>query len=156
MNLSEHFEQLRTFDVWANRAFVDALGKLEDPPARCLEWLAHIIAAEHVWLSRLRGEPAPLPVWPKLTLTDCAAHVATLGQGWSRYFAEHLPQDLESAVSYKNSKGEGWNSKVRDILTHVFMHSTHHRGQIASEMRAAGYAPPYTDFIHATRQGLID
>jgi len=36
------------------------------------------------------------------------------------------------------------------------MHSTYHRGQIASAVREAGGAPAYTDYIHAVRQGLIE
>jgi len=35
------------------------------------------------------------------------------------------------------------------------MHSAYHRGQIATAMRAAGYAPAYTDFIHCIRQGFV-
>lgn len=63
---------------------------------------------------------------------------------------------LSQAVSYKNSKGELWTSTVQDVLTHVLMHSAYHRGQIASQMRANGQTPAYTDFIHAVRQGLIE
>jgi uncharacterized damage-inducible protein DinB len=62
---------------------------------------------------------------------------------------------MDETIAYKNSKGEPWTSRVQDILTHVFFHSAYHRGQIASEMRRAGYAPAYTDFIHGVRQGLI-
>jgi uncharacterized damage-inducible protein DinB len=35
------------------------------------------------------------------------------------------------------------------------MHSAYHRGQIASQMRASGKTPAYTDFIHGVRQGLV-
>jgi uncharacterized damage-inducible protein DinB len=45
---------------------------------------------------------------------------------------------------------------VQDVLTHVVLHSAYHRGQIASQMRAGGEQPAYTDFIHAARQGLIE
>jgi uncharacterized damage-inducible protein DinB len=38
----------------------------------------------------------------------------------------------------------------------VIMHSAYHRGQIASDMRAAGFTPAYTDFIHAIRQGFVE
>ena len=51
---------------------------------------------------------------------------------------------------------EAYDSLVRDILTHVFMHSAYHRGQIASDMRQAGFVPAYTDFIHGVRQGLVE
>lgn len=40
-------------------------------------------------------------------------------------------------------------------LTHVAMHSAYHRGQIAGELREPGNTPPYTDFIHPVRQGLV-
>jgi uncharacterized damage-inducible protein DinB len=45
---------------------------------------------------------------------------------------------------------------VEDILTHVLLHSAYHRGQIASQTRAAGGTPAYTDFIHAVRQGFVE
>jgi DinB family len=38
---------------------------------------------------------------------------------------------------------------------HVVMHGTYHRGQIAAEVRAAGGAPEYTDFIHAVRAAAV-
>ena len=59
------------------------------------------------------------------------------------------------SVAYRNSKGEPWTSTVGDILTHVVTHSAYHRGQVASELRAAGFEPAYTDFIHAVRQGFL-
>ncbi len=31
-----------------------------------------------------------------------------------------------------------------------------HRGQVASDVRASGGVPAYTDYIHALRQGLIE
>jgi len=54
-----------------------------------------------------------------------------------------------------NSKGETWSSQVNDVLLHVITHSAYHRGQIASDMRAAGLTPAYTDFIHAIRQEIV-
>jgi uncharacterized damage-inducible protein DinB len=62
---------------------------------------------------------------------------------------------ISRRVAYTNSKGEEWTSGVEDILTHVTIHSAYHRGQIASDLRAAGHTPAYTDFIHAVRQGFV-
>jgi uncharacterized damage-inducible protein DinB len=45
---------------------------------------------------------------------------------------------------------------VEEILTHLVIHSAYHRGQIASDLRAAGQEPAYTDYIHAVRQGLLE
>jgi uncharacterized damage-inducible protein DinB len=38
---------------------------------------------------------------------------------------------------------------------HVLLHSAHHRGQIAFELRASGQEPAYTDFIHAALEFFI-
>ena len=63
---------------------------------------------------------------------------------------------LRDGVAYRNSKGEFWTSTVGDILTHVVLHASYHRGQIAAAVRQAGGEPAYTDFIHAVRLGLIE
>ena len=63
---------------------------------------------------------------------------------------------LSHPVSYRNSKGENWTNRKDDILLHVIMHSAYHRGQIATDMRAAGFTPASTDFIHGVRQGLVE
>lgn len=75
---------------------------------------------------------------------------------WRDYLGKLSSAGLSETVPYKNSKGEPWSSTVQDILTHVILHSAYHRGQIASQMRAGGDQPAYTDFIHAARQGLIE
>lgn len=53
------------------------------------------------------------------------------------------------------AKGDSFSSTIEDILQHVITHSAYHRGQIAADLRTSGSTPAYTDFIHATRNGLI-
>ena len=101
-------------------------------------------------------QPQSLSVWPECDLDQCEAQVAELVQLWREYFGQLSSSVLSKKITYKNSKGESWSSTVQDVLTHVLLHSAYHRGQIASLMRAGGYAPAYTDFIHAVRQGLIE
>ena len=65
------------------------------------------------------------------------------------------PADLVRTIAYVNSKGQRWDSPIEDVLVHVLMHGAYHRGQIASALREAGVTPPYTDYIHAARTGLL-
>ena len=155
MDLAHYFRQLLNYDAWANRKVIESFREVTNPPKRSIRLLAHVIAAEHVWLSRLRGKQQPFPVWPEFTLEQCTEQVDEVAGLWWSYF-DGLPVVLTESVTYKNSKGESWTSTVCDILTHVFMHSTYHRGQIATNMREHGYTPAYTDFIHAVRQGLLE
>jgi uncharacterized damage-inducible protein DinB len=155
MDLLEHYVQLASYDNWANLEVASSLRAIGTPPPRSQKWMAHILAAEHVWLARLLQRQPRYPVWPDLSLGQCEDEARQLLSAWNDYLANGAAESLEGTITYKNSKGESWNSRVRDVLTHVFMHSAYHRGQIASDMRQAGHVPAYTDFIHGVRQGLV-
>lgn len=152
--MSRQLGRLLRYDIWANGATLDSL-RQGPPPARSLKWMGHIVGAEYLWLARLRQAPPPLPVWPELRVEECAARLGELSGMWHEYLADAGSDRFTERVTYTNSKGEEWTSAVEDILTHVTLHSAYHRGQIASDVRAAGQIPAYTDFIHAVRQGFI-
>lgn len=152
------FRRMIEHDRWANAEVLAALRR-GPAPEKARGWMAHIVAAERLWLARIRQEPPPLPVWPDFDLEACAAELVELTElqdDWMRCL-ETLDEDaLDDSVGYRNSKGEFWTSSIGDILAHMLLHAAYHRGQIASAIRAAGGAPPYTDFIHAVRAGLIE
>ena len=156
MDLVDYFRRQFAYNEWADREALAAIRKHAGASARPLQLMAHILSAERLWLERLMQQPQSLSVWPEFNLEQGEAQAADLGRMWRDYLDDMLPADLSRTISYKNSKGEAWSSAVLDVLTHVLTHSAYHRGQIASHMRASGQTPPYTDFIHAVRQGLIE
>jgi uncharacterized damage-inducible protein DinB len=117
--------------------------------------MAHIFAAERVWLERLKQQPQSVPVWPEFDLSRCQQESGELSRLWEEYLELTTAGDVSQSISYKNSKGESWTSSVVDVLTHVVTHSAYHRGQIASHMRETGQTPAYTDYIHGIRQGFV-
>jgi uncharacterized damage-inducible protein DinB len=156
MELLEYLRRQFAYDEWANREVLAGLMASPHPPARPRQLLAHILSAEQLWLERIRKQPQSLAVWPDFTLEQCQAQIADLSRLWHEFLGQLSAAGLAEKIVYKNSKGEPWTSSVEDILTHVVLHSAYHRGQIASQVRAAGEQPAYTDFIHAVRQGLIE
>jgi uncharacterized damage-inducible protein DinB len=156
MGLLEHLRRQFAHDAWANRAVLAELKTRTRPAVRELQLLAHILSAERLWLERIQNQPQSLPVWPAFSLDQCEAQTSELAQLWREYLGQISVSTLSEGVGYKNSKGEPWTSTVEDILTHVVLHSAYHRGQIASQARAGGSQPAYTDFIHAARQRLIE
>ncbi len=156
--------RLFAYDRWANRETLASLRAAGVPPAppaspgppeRARQLMAHVIAAELLWHARLNRVPAPLPVWPDLTLEQCEGRLAELEQLWPLYLAQAVPARLGEKVQYTNTKGEAFTSTVDDVLTHLIVHGGYHRGQIAAALRAAGHQPAYTDFIHAARTGRL-
>ncbi len=147
-------ERLLHYDRWANRETLKSLGQAIPPP-RSLKWMGHIIGADFLWLARMESQTSELPVWPDLSLKECGKRLEKVSQ-LLEDVAKSGPKRLSQPISYTNSKGEPWTSTVEEILTHVVIHSAYHRGQIASDVRAAGHTPAYTDYIHAVRQGLLE
>ena len=155
MNI-ESFRRLFAYDAWGNMATLDSIRLATlAPSSRARGVVAHLVGAGRIWLDRLEGRPKSSEVWPTLTLDQCEAGFRELSASWGRVIAGLKPGDLERTVSYVNSRGETWESTIGDILTHVALHGTYHRGQIALLVRESGGAPAYTDFIEATRRGAV-
>ena len=155
MDIVDYLHRLFAYDDWANREVLSSLRTAPNPPPQSLKLTAHILSAEGLWLARLKQQKPALSVWPELALAQCKAEADVLGASWRSYLEECREAGLSHQIRYVNSKGETWSSQVDDVLLHVITHSAYHRGQIASDMRAAGLTPAYTDFIHAIRQDLV-
>ena len=155
MNLADHFRRQFAYNEWANREVLAAIRASAGGRERSIELMAHIIAAERLWLERVKQQAQSTPVWPQADLEQCEAAAAEVAGLWREHLDLITAGDVHLSVSYKNSKGEAWTSTIEDILSHVVLHSAYHRGQIASHMRASGQTPAHTDFIHAARQGLV-
>jgi uncharacterized damage-inducible protein DinB len=155
VNLADYLRRQFAYDEWANREVLAAIRATGSGNDRSLQLMSHILAAELLWLERLKQIPQSIPVWPKPDLEQCEAQAAQLGGQWLEFLDLITAGDVSQSISYKNSKGEVWTNDIVDILTHVVMHSVYHRGQIATHMRASGQTPAYTDFIHGVRQGLF-
>jgi uncharacterized damage-inducible protein DinB len=156
MEMLKHLKRLFAYDGWANRETISSLRAVAAPPPQAVKLMAHVLAAERLWLERLKGERQSVAVWPELSLDECESHRSELEPLWGEYLDGLSSEGLSEIASYTNTKGEQWSSRVEDVLTHVVMHSAYHRGQIASHLRAAGHTPAYTDYIHAARQGLVE
>jgi uncharacterized damage-inducible protein DinB len=149
MQTLAHFQQLLKFDRWANRAILASLENSPQPAEKAVRAFAHLLLTEKVWLQRILGgvDNTGFDFWSGDDLNTCAALIAENEQSFGDFFAALAEDKLDTAAAYKNSRGEQYTNTIREVLTHVFFHSGHHRGQILSHIRAAGQEPPYVDFI---------
>lgn len=148
----DHFHRLIDHLEWADAR---ALGALEGAPpdavARSGELYAHLLGAEHVWLSRLEQRPPSVAVWPALSLGDARSLAAENVAGYRALLARLSAADLARDVPYTNSAGQSFRSTVADILLQVALHGSYHRGQVALLLRASGAEPAPTDYITFAR-----
>ena len=154
MDLPGQLQRQFAHDAWANEQTLASLRGIT-PPERSLQFMSHIVAAEWLWLGRLKQWKQAFPAWPEWTREQCEAEAGKLPPLWQDLIRGMRPAGLDQTATYLNSKGEEWTSEVGDVLTHVLLHSAYHRGQIAADLRATGHTPAYTDYIHAVRQGFV-
>ncbi|HET9774987.1 MAG TPA: DinB family protein [Gemmatimonadaceae bacterium] len=150
--LRRHFMALFNHVEWADRLVLGSLREAGTPPPKALEVYAHILGAEHVWLSRINGVAPRFAVWPTLSIDDAERLAAANVEGYAMILSTLTAETLDAPITYRNSAGAQFTSSLDDILTHVALHGSYHRGQIAASLRAAGQAPNPTDYI-AFRRG---
>src|SRR2546427_187554 len=107
--------RLFRYDHWANREAVRSL-RTGQASARSLKVIAHIGAAERLWMNRLLAQPQTLAVWPELTLEQSEALVEEMGRAWSGYLEALVEDGLTVRIAYTNTKGERWGNSVEDVL----------------------------------------
>ncbi|MGH7131648.1 MAG: DinB family protein [Phycisphaerales bacterium] len=129
---------------------VDRQGEAAATKARGI--LAHVQSARHVWLSRLGFiAPRSWEMFPDWTTAQTLTDAARLDADWSRYLATLQETELDRRIEYRTLDGTAVSSTVAEILTHVFNHSTYHRGQVTLLVSQCGGQRAVTDFIAFSR-----
>lgn len=151
---AEDFETLFQYNRWANGRVLDTMRAAEDVPERALELYSHLLRAQDHWYGRVEDtEHATLDFWTTESLSACAERLTASTQRWQSVLRERATGNLDQMIAYTNSKGTAYETSLRDILTHVVNHGTHHRAQIALVLRNAEIPPPSTDYIYFVREG---
>lgn len=140
----EALEQLYQYTVWANNTILAVLEKYgEQTPASALRLMSHLVNAQTVWLTRIRGQSPAVGIWEEHDLATCRSMNAEALQG----FGEILGKPVQENISYKNSTGMAFENTILDIWLQMLTHGGYHRGQIAMQMRQHGLEPVNTDYI---------
>jgi uncharacterized damage-inducible protein DinB len=149
--VNEYLARLFEHLAWADAQALAAVRKASGASELAHSELAHVVGVEHVWLARLEGRPAKVAVWPTLSVEECAALARETQAGFGAFLDRQDEESLERTVHYRNSAGREFDSKVSDILLHVALHGTYHRGKIAAALRASSSEPAATDYIAFVR-----
>jgi uncharacterized damage-inducible protein DinB len=122
--------------------------------ARVADTLYHLHSVHWAYLQVWRGEPLQIP--ERGTIGDLAALLAWARPYYPglRAFAETLddaalsrPVELPWAGELVKRFGSVGPVTRGETILQVVMHSTYHRGQIATRIRELGGEPQITDFI---------
>ena len=148
------------YNAWQNRSLYAAAAGLADAERRRDRgafWrsihgtLGHVLWGDRMWMSRWSdmprpaggaGEPAALiEDWDALARQRMATDLAI--EQWAGALT---PADLEGDLRWFSGVLQREFARPRWLLvTHMFNHQTHHRGQVHAMLTAAGAKPEDTD-----------
>lgn len=162
IGIAEHFHWFQEYDLWATDRTLVSIDSIPEarrssPQAvRAIQIMAHVQIARHVWHSRVTGAAYDMPKdwFPSWTTERIRAEAKRLDGAWSGVVASLATDGGEREVRYSSSEGRRFVSTLHEILTHVFNHSTYHRGQVARLVVEAGGTRADTDAILMTRREL--
>jgi uncharacterized damage-inducible protein DinB len=145
------------YSAWASNRMLEAAGKLTEEELnrdfktsdKCVvSTLAHAFAADRIWLQRIHGNVQNTFIDDRdRQLGTLRIEWPALQQRWKDWAAPLSDQDVVKKISYKDLKGNPYESPLWQILLHVVNHATHHRGQVSGFLRAMGHTPPPLDLI---------
>ena len=160
-------QTLAHYNLWQNQSLYGAADGLGDEARKAnrgaffgsiQRTLDHLLWADQIWLSRFTGAPQPAaasvvewsagetPDWSDLKRARIAfdaiiqAWADNLDAGW-------LVGDLSW---FSGAVGREVTRPRWQLVTHLFNHQTHHRGQVHAMLTAAGAKPAATDLPFMT------
>src|SRR5216684_4874574 len=155
-----YVELMARYNEWQNANLYGAADQLADAERRCERGaffgsihatLDHLLWGDQIWMSRFAGTPKPEggikgsvsrhPDWQELKRERAAFDRLIIE--WASSLDPHwLAGDLAyfSGAAGREIKKPKWL-----LLTHMFNHQTHHRGQVHCLLTQSGAKPGDTD-----------
>ena len=144
--MKKYFLKLYRYNAWATQRVISTLVRQQVSDEKIMSLLGHVVAAQFLWLHRIKALPAPdVKLWGTYKLDQ----LTTMADQASKQWLEFVEQtdDFDRQLTYRNYVNEPYTNNVENIMIHLVNHSSYHRAQIAMLLRQKGYEPINTDFI---------
>lgn len=171
MSLKQQFALMADYNAWMNVELYTLAAELDDATRRrdlgaffgsIESTLNHILVADIMWLRRFAAHPAnytslssladfPQPESLGGSLFDDFSLLQQSRKNMDallvRFIDETDEQDFAVPLHYRNSKGMPFTKPFGPLLTHLFNHQTHHRGQATTLFNQLGVDVGVTDLL---------
>lgn len=142
--MKAYFKTLFDHEYWANLKVLESLITADELSKKVIEIFSHTIAAQRIWLDRINGINTELKVWEVFEIKIMFELLEINNSDINKIIDK---QDLEQLIAYQNSKGEYFTSTISQILTHLALHASYHRGQVILLIKSRVSTLPATDYI---------
>ena len=144
--MKKYFLKLYQYNAWSNKRVLTCIKRQTVGDEKILTIMGHIVAAQFLWLHRIKGLPPPdVKLWGSYTLDQLLGMAEEAGQKWIDFVES--TENFDRELTYRNYLNEPYTNNVEMIMIHLVNHSSYHRAQIAMLLRQKGFEPINTDFI---------
>ena len=162
--MHDHFATLARYNRWANRRLYAAVAALPDAEYRKARraffgslhgTLNHLLVADRIWLGRIAGVDAGIAALDTILYDGLDALRAAREREDERIIGvvdDLAAASLESPLYYRTTAEAPRATPLRWVLSHLFNHQTHHRGQVHDMLGQTEVAPPPLDLIFFLRE----
>ena len=155
------YSQLVRYKAWADRGLYDLvglnLGRLNAEDATIiLRLLDHIHVVDKVFQHHLQGLPHDFkaPRSERLPALELLASGAREVDDWYASYVDELPErDFDQPIDFVFTSGSPARMRRGEIILHVCLHGTYHRGNVGVLLHKVGVTPTHdrmTDFLEAS------
>jgi uncharacterized damage-inducible protein DinB len=152
-----YYQLMAQYNHWMNRKVFAVCEEIPDTDRRkdlgaffgsIHDTLDHIYYGDKAWMNRFAGKPAGVDIGDRLnpTFEGLAAAREQMDRDiveWSSHLeSSWLAKDFEY---FSNVDGKTRILPTWVLVTHMFNHQTHHRGQVTTLIKQLGYEPGITD-----------
>jgi len=173
MNLQSHFILMSKYNLRMNNQVYNFIRELNDVELNrdrgayfqsIMGTLNHILVGDLIWLTRFSTHSEryvsllALSMFPKpsglnsivfsslSSLIEAREKIDLLLCNWLEN--ETNENDFNELLSYSNSKGVESERDFGELLSHLFNHQTHHRGQLSTLLHQIKIDVGVTDFLY--------
>ena len=171
MSALNQFKLLARYNALMNQRILAAADKLspeqlmDDRGAyfkSVLGTLNHILVGDIIWLQRFASHPASRQPLAQIirrdspnslntilcdTLDSLRVERDTLDAMIINWIASLMDDDIGAYLSYQNMAGAKKNKPLASLIFHLFLHQTHHRGQVTTLISQYGGDYGGTDIL---------
>ena len=152
------YSQLIAIKRWADRGLYEAVSRNFDrltaeESSIVLRILDHIHTVDRIFQHHLQGLPHSFqaPRSQDLPQLEALAQGASEVDDWyASYVGEMAEDDFEQAVDFVFTSGKQARMRRGEIILHVCLHGTYHRGNAGAVLQLKGLTPSrdaITDFL---------
>ena len=158
--ICQPYSQLIETKRWADRGLYDVVGQnlhrlANEDASIVLRILDHMHAVDRIFQHHLQGLPHTFkaPRSERLPeLQTLAGRVSEVDDWYASYVASLAESDFEQSVDFVFTSGRPARLRRGEIILHVCLHGTYHRGNAGIVLQKYGIAPNddrLTDFLEA-------